>query len=136
MVGMMSYRCDNCGSRNHTVFDCSKEYNGWREREPKVDPEEYHVAEVHEDESLEKTASKNNSLVELLGHDPLKEPFLRESTRQAIEESKKSMGVVEVIELPKAEVKAEREIMLPRAEKPERKAKSKKKTEVNQGSLF
>lgn len=30
----MSFRCDNCGSKNHLARDCSKAYNGWREREP------------------------------------------------------------------------------------------------------
>lgn len=30
----MSYRCDKCGSPNHSAHDCHKPYNGWKEREP------------------------------------------------------------------------------------------------------
>lgn len=127
----MTFRCANCGSQNHQSSDCSKPYNGWREREP-IAVETKPVI-VSKPEPAPSDYKRCNSAVLSSGlSGPLPKhkgfPFLMAATRREMDERQGRMtaGKREEIELPKQAV-AREPVSLPRAVK---------KQQAKQESLF
>lgn len=126
----MNIFCKNCGSQNHASDDCSKPYNGWRDREPKVEVRQNPVPKPirdHEDEG-EKTGSATSAKMKRKDF-----PFLRETTRRSIDEriARMTARKPETQEAKDREQPPRPEIVLPIAAK-------KKKAIINtkQESLF
>ena len=144
----MNYRCANCGSESHRTFDCSKPYNGWKEREPVMarpeqQPASFTLPPV-------KNAPKHHQATEnsvvttyeqrysatltsgLSGPVPDRKsfPFLRENTRTEMDERihKAASGTMRGDTLKATAPKVD--------EKPVKLPKSKQKKQANQQDLF
>lgn len=128
----MSFRCDNCGSRNHLARDCSKVYNGWREREPAVKSElaqeKAHAGQEVAKPEVKVAQAAKTDWESLLGNRTLSPPlptrrtfpFLREPTRRAIEERARRMMPEQRIgkgDLPSSVVDRSIPVALPKVEK-------------------
>lgn len=76
--------CKNCGSQNHSSYDCSKPYNGWNEREPVSELKPASVVAkqtTDREESLSRKSAIESTITKRKGF-----PFLRESTRMEMNE--------------------------------------------------
>lgn len=100
----MSLRCDKCGSHNHAASDCSKPYNGWKEREPvlTLQPPTSAPLPLRERKSEPNQAPEASNSVKTTRLDPVTGrndhgrsgplpkranfPFLRECTRREMDE--------------------------------------------------
>ena len=92
----MTILCKNCGSQNHLSHDCSKPYSGWKEREPVAEPKPLSVApKLEPEDSSKRKSGTENSFMKRRGF-----PFLRESTRRAIDDR------IAFMTAPKAAVEA------------------------------
>lgn len=141
----MTFHCANCGSQNHQSSDCSKPYNGWRERELKVVPLPLKPETANDGTETNCPAGvesadlgrRDNSAVLASGlSGPLPKhkgfPFLTAATRREMDERQGRMttGRREEIELPKQAVTRD-QVSLPRAVK-----KQQAKQQAKQESLF
>lgn len=122
----MNALCKNCGSQNHMSHDCAKPYNGWKEREPS--PVVLVNQESKENTSPEETSKHksglNNQYMKRKGF-----PFLRESTRRAIDERIAVMTAPKsAIETRRTSPEIERDYKPPTLTKAEKTSKTKPKT--------
>ena len=94
----MSFQCQSCGSKNHATFDCPKPDSAWRDKVPVevarvLEPSPAVEARQSERVEIEPVDTIYESPNGLSGRFPKRKnfPFLRESTRRAMDERVRRM---------------------------------------------